>query len=169
MSLQTAQRVLSSQFCSTSSSAAQEPKAHRVGLWCINSAAEQPRAEPRQRTHVRREWIGVGCPLPRAPQRPVSSSNGSGPAVMQGLGSTAPKQRLEADAAPQEPPFDCTEFVAETLLPTVSGKYRLRGYRHTVSHHPITHGMRSMIPSGLSAQSLELDILTIQDICGCAV
>ncbi|CAL5228412.1 g11542 [Coccomyxa viridis] len=50
---------------------------------------------------------------------------------MQGLGSTAPKQRLEADAAPQEPPFDCTEFVAETLLPTVSGKYRLRGYRHT--------------------------------------
>lgn len=26
----------------------------------------------------------------------------------------------------------CTEFVAETLLPTTSGHYRLRGYRHTI-------------------------------------
>lgn len=26
-----------------------------------------------------------------------------------------------------------TEFVAETLLPTTKGKFRLRGYRHTVS------------------------------------
>ena len=54
---------------------------------------------------------------------------------MQGLGATAPKQRVMGDTGPQEPLFDCTEFVAETLLPTVSGKYRLRGYRHTVSNH----------------------------------
>ena len=26
----------------------------------------------------------------------------------------------------------CTDFIAETLLPTSSGKYRLRGYRHSV-------------------------------------
>ena len=26
----------------------------------------------------------------------------------------------------------CTEFVAETLLPTTSGKFRLRGYRHSL-------------------------------------
>ena len=26
----------------------------------------------------------------------------------------------------------CTDFVAETLLPTSSGHYRLRGYRHTI-------------------------------------
>ena len=51
---------------------------------------------------------------------------------MQGLGSNRPKQRLQDGAAPQEQPFDCTEFVAETLLPTLTGKYRLRGYRHTV-------------------------------------
>ncbi|CAK0785930.1 hypothetical protein CVIRNUC_009143 [Coccomyxa viridis] len=50
---------------------------------------------------------------------------------MQGLGSNRPKQRLQDGAAPQEQPFDCTEFVAETLLPTLTGKYRLRGYRHT--------------------------------------
>ena len=52
---------------------------------------------------------------------------------MQGLGSNRPKQRLQDTAAPQEQPFDCTEFVAETLLPTLTGKYRLRGYRHTVT------------------------------------
>ena len=135
MSFQTAQRVLSSKFCSTSSSSAQDPRADRGIFSRVGNAAEQPRSEPRQRSHVRRDWIGLGCPLPilpRGPQRPVSSSNGSGPAVMQGLGSSAPKQRTIDAIDLQEEPFDCTEFVAETLLPTLSGKYRLRGYRHTV-------------------------------------
>lgn len=31
-----------------------------------------------------------------------------------------------------EPPRVWTKFVAETLLPTKQGKFRLRGYRHTV-------------------------------------
>ena len=135
MSFQTAQRVLSSHFCSTSASSAQDPRADRGVFSCVGSTAEHPRSEPRQRSHVRRDWIGNGCPLPvlpRGPQRPVSSSNGSGPAVMQGLGSSVPKQRTMGATGLQEEPFDCTEFVAETLLPTLSGKYRLRGYRHTV-------------------------------------
>ena len=51
---------------------------------------------------------------------------------MQGLGSASSKQRSQEGPSLREQPFDCTEFVAETLLPTVSGKYRLRGYRHTV-------------------------------------
>ncbi len=137
MSFQLAQRVLSSQFCSTSSSSAHEPRSDRSVLWCVGNSAEQPRSEPRQRSHLRKEWIGVGCPLPRGPQMPVSSRNGSGPAVMQGLGSASSKQKLQEEAPLPEQPFDCTEFVAETLLPTVSGKYRLRGYRHTVSLHCI--------------------------------
>ena len=139
MSFQTAQRVASSQFCSTSSSPAHELHSDSTARWRVRSSAEQPRSESRQRAHVRKEWVGVGCPLPRGPHRPVSSNNGSGPAVMQGLGSNPPKQRLQDGAAPQEQPFDCTEFVAETLLPTLTGKYRLRGYRHTVmSLHRIT-------------------------------
>lgn len=36
-------------------------------------------------------------------------------------------------AAAAEPPRNWTKFVAETLLPTQQGKFRLRGYRHTVS------------------------------------
>ena len=71
---------------------------------------------------------------------------------MQGLGATAPKQIALGDTAPEEPPFDCTEFVAETLLPTVSGKYRLRGYRHTVSYHPMIHGMCNMTSSAFFTQ-----------------
>ena len=70
---------------------------------------------------------------------------------MQGLGATAPKQIVVGDTEPQEPPFDCTEFVAETLLPTVSGKYRLRGYRHTVSYYLMVHCMCSRTISGLLA------------------
>ena len=130
MSLQ-AQRVASSQFCSTSSPA-HELHTDRSARWRVTNSAEQPNSESRQRAHVRREWVGVGCPLPRGPHRPLSSNNGSGPAVMQGLGSNRPKQRLQDGAALQEQPFDRTEFVAETLLPTLTGKYRLRGYRHTV-------------------------------------
>lgn len=72
---------------------------------------------------------------------------------MQGLGVTASKQRPVGDTAPQEPPFDCTEFVAETLLPTVSGKYRLRGYRHTVSSHRFVHDvLEQYLYSGFLAQ-----------------
>ena len=38
----------------------------------------------------------------------------------------------------------CTDFIAETLLPTSSGKYRLRGYRHSVH-------LVSALPAGLTA------------------
>jgi len=31
-----------------------------------------------------------------------------------------------------------TKFIAETLLPTSQGKFRLRGYRHTVSNEPLS-------------------------------
>lgn len=36
------------------------------------------------------------------------------------------------EAAAQQNPQVWTKFVAETLLPTKLGKFRLRGYRHTV-------------------------------------
>jgi hypothetical protein len=162
MSFQLAQRVLSSQFCSTSSSSAQEPRTDRGVLWCVGSSAEQPRLEPRQRSHVRKEWIGVGCPLPRGPQKPVASSNGSGPAVMQGLGSASSKQRSQKGPSLREQPFDCTEFVAETLLPTVSGKYRLRGYRHTV--HSRLHVSIGSVRLHLAQEMLGLT-LPITRVC----
>jgi hypothetical protein len=37
-----------------------------------------------------------------------------------------------AEQPQQQPPLVWTTYVAETLLPTGQGKFRLRGYRHTV-------------------------------------
>lgn len=42
----------------------------------------------------------------------------------------------EASSSPDDEKSIWTEFVAETLLPTNQGKFRLRGYRHTVRGHP---------------------------------
>ena len=46
-----------------------------------------------------------------------------------------------------EPPLVWTKFVAETLLPTKQGKFRLRGYRHTVRGWAA--GWAEWLPSGL--------------------
>ncbi|KAK9827454.1 hypothetical protein WJX74_003345 [Apatococcus lobatus] len=41
------------------------------------------------------------------------------------------KQQQERLQSVSSIPYDRTEFVAETLLPTKTGRYRLRGYRHS--------------------------------------
>ena len=78
--------------------------------------------------------MGTGCHLRSPhPQQLASRGNGNGPGVMQGLGSTLPRGRIDPDGLTAAgEPYDVTEFVAETLLPTRNGKFRLRGYRHTV-------------------------------------
>ena len=86
------------------------------------------------RLPVRTPWVGTGCHL-RSPhlQQLASRGNGNGPAVMQGLDSSLPRRKADPDGSTAAgEPYDVTEFVAETLLPTRSGKFRLRGYRHTV-------------------------------------
>jgi hypothetical protein len=129
------QRVLSGQSCSTSAPA--QPLPGRRAARCSSTGPEGSNADLRQhRLPLRTQWIGTGCQL-RSPhpqqQQLASRGNGNGPAVMQGLGSTLPRGNpAEADAALGGEPYDVTEFVAETLLPTRSGKFRLRGYRHTV-------------------------------------
>lgn len=64
----------------------------------------------------------------------LHSSNGSQPATVAGGAQPAAAARAAA-AEPGLAPETAdarTDFVAETLLPTASGKFRLRGYRHTV-------------------------------------
>lgn len=128
------QRVLSGQSCSTSAPA--QPVPVRRAARCSSTGQEGPNADLRQhRSPLRTHWVGTGCHL-RSPQQQqlASRGNGSGPAVMQGLGSTLPRGKVtEGDASLGGEPYDVTEFVAETLLPTRNGKFRLRGYRHTVS------------------------------------
>lgn len=49
------------------------------------------------------------------------------------LGTIEPSASADGGGATAaDPPRVWTKFVAETLLPTKQGKFRLRGYRHTV-------------------------------------
>ena len=61
-------------------------------------------------------------------------SNGAAP---QGFGVATPAAHFVSESTTHsyvesETARVSTDFVAETLLPTTSGKYRLRGYRHTL-------------------------------------
>ncbi len=59
------------------------------------------------------------------------SNSGNGSSTPCGAAAGTVEQGLTADEEKQRPKF-YTKFVAETLLPTQYGKFRLRGYRHTV-------------------------------------
>ncbi len=53
--------------------------------------------------------------------------------VRQNSSSNGVHQATNPEEAPgKDVPIIWTKFVAETLLPTGQGKFRLRGYRHTV-------------------------------------
>ena len=92
--------------------------------------AGAPRACPSQRMWARKRQCCRGA-----------GGNGSTPHV-----PTVEVGAADAAAAAAAKPLVWTKFVAETLLPTKQGKFRLRGYRHTVSRRtppllPITgHG-----------------------------
>lgn len=73
---------------------------------------------------------GSGNGAPNGVRRPALVQQ-----VASQLGTLHPAGGSAADgggAAAAESPRSWTKFVAETLLPTQHGKFRLRGYRHTV-------------------------------------
>ena len=75
-------------------------------------------------------WLGAGCALPRRPVPPQIVADGAAEGVA--LPARLAGKLGLGRAALLGTELDRTEFVAETLLPTRTGKYRLRGYRHTV-------------------------------------
>lgn len=75
-----------------------------------------------------------GTALPRAHRRRVIRSNCSSSSELQ----TSSNASLPAEAATPQRTEDHTSdvktrYIAETLLPTRHGKFRLRGYKHSVS------------------------------------
>lgn len=124
------QRALSSQSCSTSAPTSVPTRAHHT-IWCNAASSDASRPDSKHRQHFSKGY-STGCYVQRPPPQTASSGNGAGPAVMQGLGTPLPNQQSNSISALASEPYDVTEFVAETLLPTQTGKYRLRGYRHTV-------------------------------------
>ena len=74
--------------------------------------------------------MGTGCNLQRRPQLPqISSKVREGAAIVQGLQPSPNGNGVSRDGDG----FVSTQFVAESLIPTHSGKYRVRAYRHSVS------------------------------------
>jgi hypothetical protein len=89
------------------------------------------------------QHLSTGCNLQRRPNPPrrlknadrdLASINGA-TVVSYNAGNGSPLISAEGAEALK---YSVTEFVAETLLPTRSGKFRLRGYRHSVGVFP-TH------------------------------
>lgn len=122
-------RLHSSNGCSTSYRTASPglsaiPRSSVQSMWGRGSTSAQQDGQS--------GWIGKGCITWRRPNPPSSiqwkessGANGSSysaesPAIDNGKDG---KDGL---------PYDRTTFVAETLLPTKVGKFRVRGYRHTV-------------------------------------
>ncbi len=124
------QRALSSQSCSTSAPTSALSRAYHP-IWCNAASSDASRSDSKHRQHFSKGY-STGCYVQRPPPQIVSSGTGAGPAVMQGLGTPLPNRQSESVSTLASQPYDVTEFVAETLLPTRTGKYRLRGYRHTV-------------------------------------
>lgn len=129
-------RALTGQFCSTSS-------APPEGKWlfrCGASGTDAGRQEPRKPVQSPSGWVGTGCNLQRRPHAPqISSKVREGAAIVQGLepslnGSSSNGNGLGSGCASGS--FVSTQFVAESLIPTGSGKYRVRAYRHSVSTLP---------------------------------
>ena len=81
--------------------------------------------------------------IPRASHMLIHRDTTSCSASQNGTQNGLHKHRDELTSREKEAPIVWTKFVAETLLPTAQGKFRLRGYRHTVSFsriafdHPI--------------------------------
>ena len=72
-------------------------------------------------------WLGNACYLHRRPSFPKSSSFTASEVASLDNAFTTRKNGKSFKI------YETTEFVAETLLPTAHGKYRVRAYRHSVS------------------------------------
>ena len=101
---------------------------HRV---CASRAAWALPREALAGQHRRRRAAGRAQRWQAAAATSSSSSNGSSPQAMDTIEQKAQEVK-EALQKGEEQGLVWTKFVAETLLPTKQGKFRLRGYRHTV-------------------------------------
>lgn len=118
-SLQHAQRVVSSAGCSTSGIA---PQSHL-------SRSAQPQRH-RDCVHVHRY---CSCLELRGAHSVRRTTVDSSDHKSSRLSSAIPCVRADASDPITTEPLGITNFVAETCLPTRTGKYRVRAYRHSVS------------------------------------
>ena len=118
-SLQHAQRVVSSAGCSTSGTA---PQSHFT--WSARSQRH------RDCLHILRH---CSCLEPRGTHFVRRTAPDSSTHKSSRLPTAIPCVRANVSDPITTEPLGITKFVAETCLPTRTGKYRVRAYRHSVS------------------------------------
>lgn len=134
-------RVLSGRLCSTSGCSHKQE--HRPGSCLILRAESIGRQAPPSQLDG---WSGNSCFLQRRPNFPRASATPDVSSMGTGVSTPSPNgKRIEI--------YDSTEFVAETLLPTVQGKYRVRAYRHSVCA-----SSASGMPTGFTCQGALPDV-----------
>lgn len=118
-SMQHAQRVSSSAGCSTS------------------GTAPQPQISRSARSHLHRDCLSFHrhCPCLelRWSQSVCKTVWNLRTRNLSRLPTAIPCVRADANDPNATEPLSITKFVAETCLPTKTGKYRVRAYRHSVS------------------------------------
>lgn len=125
-SLQHAQRVVSSVGCSTSGTAP-HPQ--------LSCSARSQRHRDCLHIHRHCSYLELRGTLSVRRTAPHSSNR-----KLSRLPTAIPCVRADVNDPSSTEPLGITKFVAETCLPTKTGKYRVRGYRHSVS--TATTGLR---------------------------
>ena len=115
-SLQT--RMLSGRACSTSSAAHYD---NRAACFLVVRADGEG---IQTRTSSREGWAGDSCYIQRRPAYPRAKGTADVASLDTALTARQNGKPLRI--------YETTDYVAETLLPTVHGPYRVRAYRHSV-------------------------------------
>ncbi|KAK9845539.1 hypothetical protein WJX84_003566, partial [Apatococcus fuscideae] len=116
-----------------SSQHSQRCLAHRSAA--VSSTGSNSSGGSSAQRHVQRHgWIGSACHLQRRPNPPsiVKQNDREIEPIRQQAATLGVKLQQQNGASGNGQIYDRTEFVAETLLPTKTGRYRLQGYRHSV-------------------------------------
>ncbi len=119
-------RELSQRECSTSWRCERESCINILMLARRRCTIRLSRASKKRQRQALGKLLSASLP-PEQSRTEAVSSNGAVPLAAPAVDSQSLCSVFGSTAVTA-----CTDFVAETLLPTTSGHYRLRGYRHTI-------------------------------------
>ena len=136
-SVQQAQRVMSSAGCSTSGSSAQYQAPQTGQLLLRSDSLSSYHHTCGLQNHIRRKtWTFQSHKMPSRRQK----SNSQSPLHAVPLSVTA-----DGNSPLSTESLVITKFVAETCLPTRTGKYRVRAYTHSVSCSIVSNTCRLLL------------------------
>ncbi len=125
----------------------------------------RPRMPSQSADRIHRRSGQFSTPRCSVASDPQSVNGASSQHLRDGFGNMNSRGSQQSRMAPHQSERICslddldvrTEFVAETLLPTKHGRFRLRGYRHSVRAGPLSQGRVIPLPVPLLPCAPSLD------------